>query len=45
MLGLLLLAPLLLASVIFDDGFDSGTGAWFTGGTGGTLEHASGQLS
>ncbi len=31
--------------MIFTDTFDSGTGAWYKGGTGGTLTNASGELS
>ncbi len=45
MVGLALLVPALHASVVFNDEFDSGTGAWFTGGTLGTLDNISGQLS
>ena len=31
--------------IVFTDTFDSGTGAWYKGGTGGTLTNASGELS
>ncbi len=48
--GLLLLAPVLRASVVFSDTFDSGNGAWHkayvgTGGNATTLTNDSGRLS
>ncbi len=39
------LVPTANAGLIFTDTFDSGTGAWYKGGNGGTLTNASGALS
>lgn len=43
--GILLLSGFSHASVIFTDTFDSGTGAWYKGGSNGTLANDNGALS